>query len=99
MKIVMKSRILPLLVLLFTSHGASALDTSRSDVSLFIDSMVNEHDYDRATLEAVLLLRLRAPTEFLSLAITRMSLPMLMTMPFLLSISLLLPTLSRSAML
>jgi membrane-bound lytic murein transglycosylase B len=54
MKIVMESRILPLLVLLFTSHGASALDTSRSDVSLFIDSMVNEHDYDRATLEAVL---------------------------------------------
>jgi len=54
MKFVMESRLLPLLVMLFTSHAAIALDTSRSDVSLFIDSMVKEHDYDRETLEAVL---------------------------------------------
>jgi len=54
MKFVTQSSLLPILLLLFTSHSASALDTSRSDVSRFIDSMVNEHDYDRATLEAAL---------------------------------------------
>jgi membrane-bound lytic murein transglycosylase B len=54
MKFIMKSRLLPLLILILTSHTASALDTDRADVRLFIDSMVSEHDYDRATLEAVL---------------------------------------------
>lgn len=54
MKLFTQSRLLPMLLLLFASHAASALDTSRADVSLFIDSMVNEHDYDRATLEAAL---------------------------------------------
>ena len=54
MKLIMKSRLLPLLILILTSHTASALDTDRADVRLFIDSMVSEHDYDRATLEAVL---------------------------------------------
>jgi membrane-bound lytic murein transglycosylase B len=54
MKLIMKSRLLPLLILILTSHTASALDTDRADVRLFIESMVSEHDYDRATLEAVL---------------------------------------------
>ena len=54
MKFFTKSRFLSFLVLLFVSHAASALDTSRDDVSLFIDSMVAEHDYDRETLEALL---------------------------------------------
>ena len=54
MKLLMVSRLLPLLILLFTSQAASALDTDRTDVRQFIDSMVSEHDYDRATLEAVL---------------------------------------------
>ena len=54
MKFIMKSRLLPLLILILTSPTASALDTARAAVRLFLDSMVSEHDYDRATLEAVL---------------------------------------------
>ncbi len=36
---------------LFVSSSVLALDTSREDVSRFIDEMVAEHDYDRETLE------------------------------------------------
>ena len=54
MKNFTKPRFLSFLVLLIVSQAANALDTSRDDVSLFIDSMVAEHDYDRETLEALL---------------------------------------------
>jgi membrane-bound lytic murein transglycosylase B len=36
------------------SGTASALDIERADINAFIDRMVVEHDYDRATLERVL---------------------------------------------
>ena len=43
-----------LTLFLFTTNIASALDLSRPDVAEFIDEMVAEHDYDRATLEKYL---------------------------------------------
>lgn len=54
MKFVIAPKLLSLLILIFASKAASALDTDRADVQQFIDTMVSEHDYDRATLETVL---------------------------------------------
>lgn len=54
MKLFRDVKFLPFLLLLFTSLPANAIDISRADVASFIDNMVSEHDYDRATLEAAL---------------------------------------------
>lgn len=40
-----------LLVLCIASYQVQAIDVERPEVSAFIDSMVSEHSYDRATLE------------------------------------------------
>jgi len=39
---------------MFVTPLANAIDTSRDDVNAFIDEMVSEHSYDRATLESAL---------------------------------------------
>ena len=41
-------------IFLITASSCLALDIQRSDVAAFIDSMVSEHDYDRAALEGIL---------------------------------------------
>ncbi len=46
-------RLLPLLFLCLVG-SASAFDIKRDDINAFIEQMVAEHDYDRATLEMVL---------------------------------------------
>lgn len=47
-------RMLATIILLFTASAASALNTEREDVKLFIDLMVEKHSYDRQKLEAIL---------------------------------------------
>jgi len=47
---------LALLLLVACNQPALAIDIERDDVSRFIDSMVQQHAYDRAALEEVLLL-------------------------------------------
>ena len=54
MKISTALRIVSLL-LLTCGQSTLAIDIERDDVSRFIDSMVKEHEYDRAALESVLL--------------------------------------------
>lgn len=44
----------PAIVMLLFSHSALAVDVSRPEVSEFIDAMVQEHSYDRETLETYL---------------------------------------------
>jgi len=51
----MTSRLLAgITFILATSSIAFAIDTGQADVDVFIDSMVSEHNYDRATLENIL---------------------------------------------
>ncbi len=51
----MTSRILTgITVFLATSSIALAVDTGQTNIDAFIDEMVSEHDYDRATLEEIL---------------------------------------------
>ena len=47
-------RALPLTLLMFLTTASYAFDTGRNDVAAFIDDMVAEHGYDRATLEKAL---------------------------------------------
>lgn len=51
---IMEIRFLPAIVLLLASQSALAVDTDRAEVRRFIDSMVEEHSYDRAKLESIL---------------------------------------------
>lgn len=50
----LKKNVVTVIALILTSHAAPAFDVEREDVREFIDSMVEKHAYDRATLESVL---------------------------------------------
>ena len=54
MRVTLAKRTFPALVLLLGSASAFAIDTSRPEVQQFINRMVDEHSYDRDTLESVL---------------------------------------------
>ena len=54
MKPFVTKKIFPAIIALVLSQPAAAVDTERDDVKAFIDNMVENHAYDRATLISVL---------------------------------------------
>ncbi len=54
MKLLTKKGIFPAAVFLLACHSALAIDVDRPEVKNFIDTMVEDHSYDRAKLESVL---------------------------------------------